>query len=128
MIKYLFFDCDNTLVLSEDAASEICADLVNEVLQAHNINIKYSQEDLIVNFVGLSLRWVLVALQEEHGFVLEEEELKALLKRQEDLVIANINASLSFVHQYPRTAPEGSRKTTALTFPSAQGATMFRGC
>jgi phosphoglycolate phosphatase-like HAD superfamily hydrolase len=93
MIKYLFFDCDNTLVLSEDIASEVCAGLVNEVLQAHGINMKYSPEDLIVNFVGLSLRRVLAALQEEHGFVVGEEELQAHLKRQEDLVIANVNVS-----------------------------------
>lgn len=37
-ITTILFDCDNTLVLSEELAFEACADLSNEILAAHNVS------------------------------------------------------------------------------------------
>jgi len=36
-ITTLLFDCDNTLVLSEELAFEACAELANEILASRNI-------------------------------------------------------------------------------------------
>lgn len=36
-ITTLLFDCDNTLVLSEELAFEACADLANEILEAKGL-------------------------------------------------------------------------------------------
>ena len=36
-ITTILFDCDNTLVLSEELAFEACAELANEILESKNI-------------------------------------------------------------------------------------------
>ena len=84
------FDCDNTLVLSEDVASEICCDLINEILGKKSTNVKFSSEILISDFVGLSFRRILVILQQQYGFHLNEEEMKMYSKIHGDRVDANI--------------------------------------
>ncbi|ETI23732.1 hypothetical protein G647_05537 [Cladophialophora carrionii CBS 160.54] len=91
-IKYLLFDCDNTLVQSEDVASEICCELINEVLEKRDVAVRFSPEDLITEFVGLNFRRILVTLQRQLGFELSEDELKACNRTQEDRVVANIEA------------------------------------
>ncbi|EXJ62403.1 hypothetical protein A1O7_02838 [Cladophialophora yegresii CBS 114405] len=93
-IKYLLFDCDNTLVQSEDVASEICCELINEVLEKRDVAIRFSPEDLISEFVGLNFRRILVTLQQQLGFELSEGELKAYNAIQEDRVVANIEAKI----------------------------------
>ncbi|KAI7543306.1 hypothetical protein KC317_g16337, partial [Hortaea werneckii] len=55
-IKYLLFDCDNTLVLSEDLAFAGCATLANEILSAHNIPHRYTGPTLQHEFVGMGFK------------------------------------------------------------------------
>ena len=57
-VKELLFDCDNTLVLSEDIAFESCAQLANEVLAQHGVAgaSRYDGASLQREFVGMGFR------------------------------------------------------------------------
>ncbi|KIX96678.1 uncharacterized protein Z520_07397 [Fonsecaea multimorphosa CBS 102226] len=91
-IKYLLFDCDNTLVLSEDIAFDVCSGIVNEILERKGITARYSPEELISQFVGLNFRSIMVVLQQHLGFTLDHEEMRDYIKLEEDRVIENIEA------------------------------------
>ncbi|KAJ9603993.1 hypothetical protein H2200_011515 [Cladophialophora chaetospira] len=91
-IKYLFFDCDNTLVLSEDVASEVCCDLINDILKIKGCAVRFSSEKLISDFVGLNFRRIMAILQQQYGFQLSQTELKTYIRIQEERVITNIRA------------------------------------
>ncbi|KIW76202.1 hypothetical protein Z517_10948 [Fonsecaea pedrosoi CBS 271.37] len=91
-IKCLLFDCDNTLVLSEDIAFDVCSEIVNEILERKGIATRYTSEDLISQFVGLNFRNIMAVLQQQLGFTLDPEELRGYIKLEEDRVIANIEA------------------------------------
>jgi len=91
-IKYLLFDCDNTLVLSEDVAFEVCADLVNEIMEKKGLPERYSSEDLISRFIGLTFRRMIAVLQTDLGFQLEKDELENYSKLEEERVIAKTRA------------------------------------
>ncbi|KAJ5723783.1 hypothetical protein N7488_001818 [Penicillium malachiteum] len=71
-ITEIFFDCDNTLVLSEELAFEACADLANEILEKQGIPDRYTGDQLIKDFVG--------------------GELEGYVKKEEDKVIAKLEA------------------------------------
>ncbi|KAI1611892.1 HAD-like domain-containing protein [Exophiala viscosa] len=86
--KFIFFDCDNTLVLSEDLAVEGCADLVNQILATKGVPERFTPETLIANFIGHTFRSIIVSLQQQYGFSLAPEELKAYVKMEEERVIA----------------------------------------
>ncbi|OQU97400.1 hypothetical protein CLAIMM_03333 [Cladophialophora immunda] len=91
-IKYLLFDCDNTLVLSEDIAFDVCSGIVNEILEKKGIDVRYSSEDLISQFVGLNFRNIMAILQQQLGFTLDHDELRAYVKLEEDRVVEQIEA------------------------------------
>lgn len=93
-ITTLLFDCDNTLVLSEELAFEACADLINEICQGRKINEVFTGEKLIKEFVGQNFRGMMLGLQKLYGFEMEPDELETYVRREEDAVIAKLNQSL----------------------------------
>lgn len=94
-IKALLFDCDNTLVLSEELAFEGCAELINEICKTKGLDIPpFSGETLIKEFVGQNFRGMMGTLQKQHGLHLTPDELETYVKREEDVVIAKLKSSL----------------------------------
>ncbi|KXH69170.1 haloacid dehalogenase-like hydrolase [Colletotrichum salicis] len=93
-ITTLLFDCDNTLVLSEELAFEACADLINEICASRNIEQRFTGESLIKEFVGQNFRGMLLGLAKSHGFELQPDELESYVTREEDAVIAKLKAAL----------------------------------
>ncbi|KAJ5099505.1 hypothetical protein N7532_006506 [Penicillium argentinense] len=91
-ITEIFFDCDNTLVLSEELAFEACADLANEILEANGIPDRYTGDQLIKDFVGQNFRGMMVSLQAKYKFEIEKDALEAYVKKEEDKVIAKLEA------------------------------------
>lgn len=94
MVSTLLFDCDNTLVLSEDLAFEGCADLINQICQKRNITLDkpFTGETLIIEFVGQNFRGMLKTLQERYSFDITPEEEEVYVKQEEDIVIAKLKA------------------------------------
>jgi HAD superfamily hydrolase (TIGR01509 family) len=93
-ITTLLFDCDNTLVLSEELAFEACAGLINEICESRNVELRFTGETLIKEFVGQNFRGMLTSLQKIHGIAISPEELETYVTREEDAVIAKLKASL----------------------------------
>lgn len=91
-IKELLFDCDNTLVLSEELAFEACADLANQILEKQGIEDRYTGEQLIGDFVGQNFRGMMVSIQKKYDFELPQDELEKYVKAEEDAVIAKLEA------------------------------------
>src|SRR5271155_5960035 len=79
--KYLLFDCDNTLVLSEELAFEACADLANQILEKQGIKDRYTGDQLIVDFVGQNFRGMMVSLQKKYNFELAPAELESYVTK-----------------------------------------------
>lgn len=75
-------DCDNTLVQSERLAFEACAELTNEVLEKHNIEHRYTTDQLLEDFVGHNFRGMLKGLQAKHNFKMEDAELEDYVERE----------------------------------------------
>ena len=86
------FDCDNTLVMSEELAFEACADIANEILAKRDITDRYTGEELIKDFVGQNFRGMMVSLQKKYDFEIDAEKLEAYVTKEEDKVIAKLNA------------------------------------
>lgn len=91
-ITDIFFDCDNTLVLSEELAFEACADLANEILEKYGFSDRYTGEQLIQDFVGQNFRGMMISLQAKYKFEMPKEELEYYVKEEENQVIAKLNA------------------------------------
>jgi len=89
-IKYLLFDCDNTLVQSERLAFEACADLTNELLEKHKVDARYTGESLLESFVGQNFRGMMVGLQKKHNFTMPPEELDTYVDMEVDRVVAKL--------------------------------------
>jgi len=90
--KQILFDCDNTLVLSEELAFEACADLANEILAKQGISERYVGEQLIIEFVGQNFRGMTKSLEKKFNFTLPPEELGVYLAKEEEAVIAKLEA------------------------------------
>ncbi|CAG7926787.1 unnamed protein product [Penicillium olsonii] len=91
-ITEIFFDCDNTLVLSEELAFEACADLANEILEAWNISDRYTGDQLIKDFVGQNFRGMMGSLQKKYNFEIPADKLEGYVTKEEDKVIAKLEA------------------------------------
>jgi len=89
-ITHLLFDCDNTLVLSEDLAFEACAEVLNRILAADNIPDRYTGEQLIADFVGMNFRGMLHALGAKFALKISPEDENKYVKDEEDQVIATL--------------------------------------
>jgi HAD superfamily hydrolase (TIGR01509 family) len=79
-------------VLSEELAFEACADLANEILEKQNIPDRYTGEQLIKDFVGQNFRGMMISLQAKYHFELDKDELEHYVKKEEDKVIAKLEA------------------------------------
>ncbi|KAF3770801.1 HAD-like protein [Cryphonectria parasitica EP155] len=91
-ITTLLFDCDNTLVLSEELAFEGCADLINQICEKRGIKLEkpFTGDTLIIEFVGQNFRGMLKTLQERYNFEVTPEEEEAYVKEEENIVIAKL--------------------------------------
>lgn len=91
------FDCDNTLVLSEELAFEGCADLLNEICAAKGVSPPpaFTGATLITEFVGQNFRGMLASLQKRYGFPLSADEADGYVLREEDVVIARLRGGLA---------------------------------
>ncbi|KAI5297133.1 hypothetical protein KEM55_005107 [Ascosphaera atra] len=89
-ITEFLFDCDNTLVLSEELAFEAVADLSNELLEKQGISDRYTGPQLMTEFVGQNFRGVLSSLQKKYGFQLKKEDEEALVKEEENKVVSKL--------------------------------------
>jgi len=96
-ITTLLFDCDNTLVLSEDLAFDGCAEVMNAVCREKAVALPaaFTGPALMSEFVGQNFRGLLAALQARHGFPLGPGEADALVRREEDVVVAKLRAALT---------------------------------
>lgn len=93
-INTLLFDCDNTLVLSEELAFEACADLINQINEERGVDLRFNGETLIKEFVGQNFRGMLTSLQERHGLQISDADMEKYVTKEEDAVIAKLRASL----------------------------------
>lgn len=95
-ITTILFDCDNTLVLSEELAFEGCADLINKICKERDIKIEkpFTGETLIKEFVGQNFRGMLTTLQKQNNFEISPEDLDKYVVQEEDVVIAKLKEAL----------------------------------
>ncbi|KFA62157.1 hypothetical protein S40285_01650 [Stachybotrys chlorohalonatus IBT 40285] len=93
-ITTLLFDCDNTLVLSEELAFEACAGLINEICAERNVELRFTGETLIKEFVGQNFRGMLNSLKEVHKIEIDPESMEKYVRAEEDAVIAKLKADL----------------------------------
>jgi len=96
-ITTILFDCDNTLVLSEELAFEACAELANEVLVAKNVITDpktqgYTGTTLLKAFVGMNFRGMLQKLAEQRGFTLTPQEEDTYVDKELGKVIETLEA------------------------------------
>ncbi|KAL9131386.1 MAG: hypothetical protein Q9217_000654 [Psora testacea] len=89
-ITHILFDCDNTLVLSEELAFEACADLSNEILAKYNIDQRYTGPELLSEFVGQNFRGMVVSLQKKFNFSIPHDEMENYVSMEEDKVIQKL--------------------------------------
>lgn len=89
-ITHILFDCDNTLVLSEDLAFDACAEVANMVLEANNVSDRYTGPQLITDFVGMNFRGMLKALATKWNLTISPEDEEMYVKKEEDQVIATL--------------------------------------
>ncbi|CAG7565462.1 unnamed protein product [Fusarium equiseti] len=93
-INTLLFDCDNTLVLSEELAFEACAGLINEICESRQVDMRFTGETLIKEFVGQNFRGMLTTLQKNYNIDISPDDLEKYVLKEEDAVIAKINEAL----------------------------------
>lgn len=93
IINTLLFDCDNTLVLSEELAFEACAGLINEICEARHVDVRFTGDTLIKEFVGQNFRGMLTTLQKQYGIEMSADEVETYVRREEDAVIAKLKAA-----------------------------------
>jgi len=88
----LLFDCDNTLVLSEELAFEACAELANEILEKAGKPDRYTGPTLLKDFVGQNFRGMMVNLAKKYNLTLSDEELDSYVDRELGKVIETLEA------------------------------------
>ncbi|KAH8597012.1 HAD-like domain-containing protein [Bisporella sp. PMI_857] len=93
-ITTILFDCDNTLVLSEELAFEACAELANEILESRNIPDRYTGPQLLNEFVGQNFRGMMVSLKAKYKYEMEQDELEKYVSKEEDQVIKKLKEAL----------------------------------
>ncbi|KAK6543544.1 hypothetical protein TWF694_000289 [Orbilia ellipsospora] len=85
-ITHLLFDCDNTLVLSEHIAFEVCAALANEILKNASIPKTYTGPELQSAFVGQNFSGMLSSLQKTYDFNITPAEHDAYITREVEAI------------------------------------------
>lgn len=81
-------------MLSEDLAFEGCADLLNEIGTAKNVEFRFTGPQLIKQFVGQNFRGMMKTLEAQYDFTLSDDETESYVRREEDVVIAKLQAKL----------------------------------
>lgn len=118
-ITTLLFDCDNTLVLSEELAFEACAELINEICEKRGLTQRFTGETLIKEFVGQNFRGMMLSLQKLYNFEMTSDELESYVTREEDAVIAKLKALLQpcpgVDDQLERLQAEGKYKLSVVS-------------
>lgn len=94
VITTLLFDCDNTLVLSEELAFEACAGLINDICEERQVEARFTGETLIKEFVGQNFRGMLKSLQTLYSIEISDEDLEKYVLMEEDAVIAKLKEAL----------------------------------
>ncbi|KAJ9625552.1 hypothetical protein H2203_004309 [Taxawa tesnikishii (nom. ined.)] len=89
-IKEILFDCDNTLVLSEELAFEACAELANEILEKNGKSERYTGPELLADFVGQNFRGMMVSLQKKYNFEIPPDEFNNYVDRELGKVIETL--------------------------------------
>ncbi|RMD41394.1 hypothetical protein DV735_g3760, partial [Chaetothyriales sp. CBS 134920] len=96
-IKWLLFDCDNTIVLSETLAFMASFDLVNEVLAYKQVDHRYGRDELLVHFMGLSFSAMCRKMAKQFHFQWTAEDASLFEQREEDEVIKLFHKGLKAV-------------------------------
>ncbi|KAF2673756.1 haloacid dehalogenase-like hydrolase [Microthyrium microscopicum] len=86
----ILFDCDNTLVLSEELAFEACAELANEILEKQGIEDRYTGPSLLKDFVGQNFRGMILNLCKKYNFTISPEDLESYVDRELGKVIETL--------------------------------------
>jgi len=89
-ITTILFDCDNTLVLSEELAFEACAELANEILESKGLSDRYTGPSLLKDFVGQNFRGMMTSLCKKYHFELSEADFDAYVVRELGKVIETL--------------------------------------
>ncbi|KAF2224070.1 phosphoglycolate phosphatase [Elsinoe ampelina] len=89
-ITHILFDCDNTLVLSEELAFEACAELANEILEKNNNPKRYTGPELLSDFVGQNFRGMMVSLQKKYNITIPDDEFEEYVARELGKVIETL--------------------------------------
>ncbi|CAI4213793.1 unnamed protein product [Parascedosporium putredinis] len=118
-ITTLLFDCDNTLVLSEELAFAACAEIINGICKGQQVDKTFTGESLISEFVGQNFRGMLGSLQQRYGIKLTPEELEHYVTAEEDAVIAKIKAEgrpcVGVMDQLDKLQAEGKYKLAVVS-------------
>ncbi|KYK61608.1 hypothetical protein DCS_02751 [Drechmeria coniospora] len=93
-ISTLLFDCDNTLVLSEELAFEACADVINGACAERGVAKRFTGDSLIVEFVGQNFRGMLLTLQKEYDMDITPAAMEKYVLMEEEAVIAKLKKDL----------------------------------
>jgi len=89
----ILFDCDNTLVLSEELAFVACAELANEILEKYGKSDRYTGPQLMNEFVGQNFRGMMVSLQKKYDFTIPPKEFDAYVDRELGKVVETLEKS-----------------------------------
>ncbi|TKA62418.1 hypothetical protein B0A49_08996 [Cryomyces minteri] len=89
-IKEILFDCDNTLVLSEELAFEACAELANEILEKNGKEKRYTGPELLVDFVGQNFRGMMTSLEKKFDFQIPEKDFDEYVNRELGKVVEKL--------------------------------------
>lgn len=97
-IKEILFDCDNTLVLSEELAFEACAELANEILEKNGKSERYTGPELLNDFVGQNFRGMMVSIQKKFDITIPEHEFNAYVDRELGKVVETLEKKAQPCH------------------------------
>ena len=89
-ITTILFDCDNTLVLSEELAFEACAELANEILEKKGLSDRYTGPSLLKDFVGQNFRGMMTSLCNKYNFTLTPDEFDSYVDRELGKVVETL--------------------------------------
>ncbi|KAL5604079.1 hypothetical protein BROUX41_002068 [Berkeleyomyces rouxiae] len=120
-VTTILFDCDNTLVLSEEIAFEACADLINTICAELNVTLPapFTGESLFTEFVGQNFRGMLNSLKTRYNLEISDAQMEDYVKREEGAVIAKIETSLKpcvgVDHQLALLAAAGEKELSVVS-------------
>lgn len=93
-LKRVLLDYDNTLGKTEGPAFAACCTLVNEVLKSQDVDVVFTPDELMRQFVGKSFRQMVTELGSQHGFALAPDDLNRLVREEENRVIASLSSHM----------------------------------